>query len=353
MKKILVLLLSALIMLGNLSGCASTSTTQESNSANSSQTEEKAKTEEQKTYKVVVLMPNAGDPYYQNKSYGYKLGKEAAESEFPAVKIDVKLYDAGGYQNASKQVSQMEDAITQGADAIILTPCDSEALVPVTKQALEKGIVVINDDIKVNTECTSEIRENSYRSGVNVGNFLVHRLGFKGNILMMKGPAGADLFLTRAQGILDELAHYPDIKILDQQFQEDDITAGKGQIEDWIQRFGKDINGIYIHGSVQAVAAAESFKAAGFKPGEVEIVSYDFTDEALDYLREGWITGLVPCQPVKVAKTAVLFAVRALNGVEIPKTIYTTDDFPISAEDLSTFDTSDCMAPAGWKPQLN
>ena len=126
-------------------------------------------TGEKKTVNVMVLMPNAGDTYFQNKSYGYFLGEQSANSEFPELNVVVKMYDAGGYEYAEKQISQMEDAITQGVDVIVLTPCDSEALVPYVEKALDAGIVVINDDIAVNCDCTSAIYENSIRAGKFVG----------------------------------------------------------------------------------------------------------------------------------------------------------------------------------------
>lgn len=308
---------------------------------------------ENEVIKVTVLMPNAGDAYFQNKSYGYTLGEEAAESMFPGCDVQISLYDAGGYEYAEKQISQMEDAITQGVDVIVLTPCDSEALVPTVERAMEEGIVVINDDIQVNTQCTAEVREYPERSGKHVGEFIAEKLNYDGNVCLLKGPAGAALFTSRTAGIMGALEAFPGITILDEQFQADDISAGMSQVEDWISRFGKDIDAIYIHGSSQAIVAADSLKAAGFEPGEIELISYDFTAEAVDYMQQGWITGLVPCQPIKVAKLAVLYGVEAHMGIEIPSCIFTTDDFPVPDEELEYFDTSDCMAPDGWTPELS
>ena len=349
MKKLIMFVLAASVLISIVFGGCTAPATEDTDTGDTAD----QSTGEKETILIYVFMPNAGDPYFQNKSYGYTLGQEAAQAEFPDVNIEVKLFDAGGYQNAAEQVAQMEDAIQSGVDGIVLTPCDSEALVPVTKAALAAGIPVINDDIKVNTKCTSEVRENSYRAGTRVGMFIADKLNHEGNVLLMKGPAGADLFVQRGNGVVDTLSKYPGITILDEQFQQDDVVAGKSTVEDWIERFGHDIDALYIHGSVQAVAAAESFKAAGFEKGEVLIVSFDFTEEANRYLADGWIGGLVPAQPVKVAETTVLFAVRAVMGVEVPQTIFTTDDFPISTEDFPTFDASNAMAPEGWTPKLS
>lgn len=302
---------------------------------------------------VTVLMPNAGDTYFQNKSYGYTLGEQAANAEFPELNVVVKMYDAGGYEYAEKQISQMEDAITQGVDVIILTPCDSEALVPYVEKALDAGIVVINDDIAVNTRCTSAIFEDSIRAGKFVGYRMAESMNYTGNVCLLKGPSSGSLFVNRGKGVVEGISAFGGITVLDEQFQTDDVMAGMSQVEDWISRFGDDLNGIYIHGATQAIVAADSLKAAGYKAGDVKIFTFDVSAESLQYLRDGWITGIVPAQPIKVAQNAVLFGVRALMGVEVPEIVHSSDDYPILSDEADSFDTGFCMAPDGWAPALN
>ncbi len=310
-------------------------------------------TGEKKTVNVMVLMPNAGDTYFQNKSYGYFLGEQSANSEFPELNVVVKMYDAGGYEYAEKQISQMEDAITQGVDVIVLTPCDSEALVPYVEKALDAGIVVINDDIAVNCDCTSAIYENSIRAGKFVGYRMAESMNYEGNVCLLKGPSSGSLFVNRGKGVVEGLSAFSGINILDEQFQTDDVMAGMSQVEDWIQRFGDDLDAIYIHGATQAIVAADSLKAAGYKPGDVKIFTFDVSTESLQYLQDGWITGIVPAQPIKVAQTAVIYGVRAYMGEEIPTKVFSNDDYPILCDEAEFFDTGFCMAPDGWSPKLN
>ncbi len=308
---------------------------------------------EKKTVNVTVLMPNAGDTYFQNKSYGYYLGEQSANNEYPEIDVVVKMYDAGGYEYAEKQISQMEDAITQGVDVIVLTPCDSEALVPYVEKALDAGIIVINDDIAVNCECTSAIYENSVRAGKFVGYRMAESLGYEGNVCLLKGPSSGALFVNRGKGVVEGLSAFEGINILDEQFQTDDVMAGMTQVEDWIQRFGDELDAIYIHGATQAIVAADSLKAAGYEPGDVKIFTFDVSAESLQYLKDGWLTGIVPAQPIKVAQNAVIYGVRAYMGDEVPLRVYSNDDYPILFDEAEGFDTGFCMAPDGWTPSLN
>ena len=69
----------------------------------------------------------------------------------PAIKA---VLDAAGAQyistdaasSAEKQVSDVEQLITQGADAIIILAQDNEAILPAVQDALDQGIPVIAYD---------------------------------------------------------------------------------------------------------------------------------------------------------------------------------------------------------------
>lgn len=312
-----------------------------------------AKKEEVKKVTIAVFISNAGDPYFQNKSYGYAEAEKLLEARYPEWDVQVEMYDAGGYEYSEKQIAQVEDAIQRKVNAIVITATNREALKPVIDKAMAAGIVVVNDDVLVKTDTTVEISENSYHVGQAVADFIARRLNGKGNVVMLKGPAGADLFMERARGAHDEFARYPDIKVIAEQWHPSNIVEARRVMEDFIQAHGKKINGVYACGTVSAMGASEALKAAGFKPGEVIVASVDIHDEGIKYMKEGWITGLVPCQPVKLARMSVMYAFQAAALKEsIPKKINTSDEFVVDLERLASFDLSDCMAPKGWKPPL-
>jgi ribose transport system substrate-binding protein len=302
---------------------------------------------------VAVFISNAGDPYFQNKSYGYVEAQNLLNARYPEYNVTVELYDAGGYEFSEKQIAQIEDAITRGVDAIVITACNREALKPVIDKAMAAGIPVVNDDVLVNTETTIEISEDSYHVGQAVADFVARKLNGKGGVVMLKGPGGADLFMKRAEGAQDEFSRYSGITVLAQQWHPSNIVEARRVMEDFIQAHGRNIKGVYACGTVSAMAAAEALKAAGFKPGDVVIASIDVHEEGLKYMNEGWITGLVPCQPVKLARMSVMYAFKAATGEEVPKIIRTSDEFVVDLDRLATFDLSDCMAPEGWAPPLH
>ena len=69
------------------------------------------------------MLPAAGDPYFKLKAAGYvDAGKKLG--------YDVKIYDAGGYGNLQKQVTQIEDVIQRKVSGIVLVPASSDGTVP-------------------------------------------------------------------------------------------------------------------------------------------------------------------------------------------------------------------------------
>lgn len=307
----------------------------------------------EKEVTITVLMSNAGDPYFQNKSFGYIQGGKLLEAQNTGLKVNVELYNAGGYEYSEVQIAQMEDAIQRGVDAIVLTAVNAEALVPVVEEALDAGIPVISDDSIVNTDrVPMKISENSYNVGKLEANAIARALNFEGNVVMLNGPAGPDISAQRAQGAKDEFALYPGITILAEQWHPSNLVEATRVMEDFIQAYGDDINGVYVFGTVTAIGAAEALKAAGYEPGDVVIGAIDLHDEALAYMNDGWLSCITPAQPIKLASLAVQYAYAASQGEQIPERVYTSDENCLTPDQITTFDTSDAMAPEGWKPPL-
>lgn len=341
-KYTLTLLVLVLVMAIVATGCSSATPTPE----------EKAEEKPTKEYTIAVFMPNGGDPYFQNKSYGYVQGADLLNATQQDAKVNVELNDAGGYDQAEKQISQIEDAMQRGVNAIIVTATDKQALVPVIDKAMAAGIPVVNDDVLVATKTTTQISENSCHVGRNAAEYIARKLNGKGGVIMLKGAPGAFLFTERARCAKEEFARYPDMQVLADDFHMVNIEEGRRLTDDWVQAYGKDIKGVWSTNSTVAIGAVEALKAAGFQKDDTVVVAIDLHPEAIKYMEEGWIDGLVPAQPVKLARMAVQYAFAALQGNKIPDVLYTTDDMVVDAEMLPTFDQSDAVAPEGWKPPL-
>lgn len=314
-----------------------------------------------KTVRVAVLMSNAGDPYFANKSYGY------FQYEQQDPNVEARYYNAGGYDKLDVQLRQIEDAVQSNFDVLLVTPVDAAGVCPVVKEAVDKGIVVVADDTGI--ECSFKvpllITEDSYQVGFNQCEFIAERQGGTGGIVAIWGPAGPAHVHRRQLGCQAALKNYPDIELLGaQNSTTSDINDGLTLTEDFITRFGKEIKGIYTAGSVLAAGASKALEGAGFQPGDVTLVGIDLTSESIKLMEQGWFQGIQASQPVRLADLAMKYGVGlAREDESVPggvgvldcceKVIFTTDTMVITEETFPTFPTDLALAPAGWKPPIS
>lgn len=311
-----------------------------------------------KKLQLAVFLPNGGDPYWQNKSFGYvRAAKELGN-------VDLRLVDAGGYGSVEKQINQIDDAIQRQVDAMVVNATDSKALCGPMKQAMDAGIAVVADDIMPSCDFKLPlgVSENSRNVGRQQCLHLAKAIGEKGGIVMIKGPAGAKLVIDRQAGCKEALKQFPGIKILGEQWGNNDLAGSQSLMDDFLQAHGKKINAVYTLGSTAGLGVVNALKSAGYKPGDVKLLTVDYGDEILKAIKAGWVDGVIPAQPVRLgeltAKAAIALAqdkpVEGKTGEDecCEKRAYTAGEDPVLRDELDEFDAADAVAPKGFKPPL-
>lgn len=144
-----------------------------------------------KTWKTCVLFPHMKDPFWVSANYGTLI--EAQRDN-----MDYNLFEAGGYPNVDKQISQLQDCTNGGYDAIVVGAVNATALCPQIEAALAKGIVVV--DLINGVNCPkaedSELFAHtavSYKTvSATAAQWLVDKVGATGaNVGVYPGPEGA------------------------------------------------------------------------------------------------------------------------------------------------------------------
>lgn len=290
---------------------------------------------------IAVMLPAAGDPYFKLKSFGYI-------DEGKKLGYDVKIYDAGGYGNLQKQVSQIEDVITRKVAGIVLVPASSDGTVPVVEKAVAAGIPVINDGIATHSDkVTGFVGEPSYVMTELLAAYTADKLGGQGNVVMLSGPSGLDLTKLRVDGFKDYLAKYPGMKVVAEKFTSTASAEALTTMQDYLQAH-PDLKAVYTFNGPIAVGAVQALRAAGKKPGEVLVLTTDMEVETERLIEEGWIQATIVSQPVTMARLAVQRAVEAAEGKTIPKETLTQASM-ITSSTAKTVDLSGQSVPADWK----
>lgn len=239
-----------------------------------------------------------------------KLGKDV---------ISELLYaDANG--SADKQVPQVEDLLSQNPDALILVPMGSAALSAPVERVMAAGVPVILCASPVDTDdFVTEIGTDLYRRGTAEAEWLVQQLGGKGNVVQMDGIAGVGTAEQGKLGAEDTWKKYPGIKVLDAQYGNWSTAEAKKIMEQWIAKYGKDIQGIWSNGAQMSQGIISAYLDA--KLPIPPLAGGEYMNGFLRMADENKVSFYAVQYPPSMSMTCVDVAVQILKGEPVKRFI--------------------------------
>jgi inositol transport system substrate-binding protein len=307
--RLLTIIAWALIALMLMVGCSTddtSSTTQngEASSDNNEQGEKK---------KVGVLIADFSDQFQVYMMDGMK---EEAE-KYP----DIEFSFQDAKYDANTQMSQMENMVAEGVDAVIVMPVDVQAAVPMIDKAAGANIPIISVNRKLlnQEKAVTYVGSDSVESGRILMSHMAELLDGKGNIAILEGTQGHEPQINRQKGIEEVLEEYPDIKVVADQSADWYRDKAMTVAESWFQST-LDINAIVAHNDEMAIGALLAAKDAG-KADDILIAGIDATPEALDYVEKGELAFTVFQDAKGQGRGAIDAAVKVLNGEPVEKEI--------------------------------
>ena len=158
-----------------------------------------------------------------------------------------KLNIAHRNTDAAGQLEDIRNLISAKVNAIVVNPADPAGIKDALAEATKAGIVVVAVDQTV-TEPTAYIISNNQEEYAYLGaKWLFQTLGGKGDVVYMRGAAGASADSDRDKGFKKALAEFPGIKVVHEVFTGWQQDQGKQQILDFIAT-GTPFNGIWTSG---------------------------------------------------------------------------------------------------------
>lgn len=220
-----------------------------------------------------------------------------------AAKIGVKkLITTNAQSTLSKQISDIQDMIAQGAQVLIVAPLNSDGLEPALKAARDKNIAVLTIDRKLNAEpCkdyVSFLGSDFVSQGKRAADQLIAGTGGTGKVAILLGSSGNSVTTDRTSGFVDEIkAQAPGIEIVAQQTGE--FARDKGQsVTEQLLQSNPEITAIYAENDEMGLGAQAAIIAAGKVPGkDIQIYSIDGTRNAVEQLAAGAYNGVVESNP--------------------------------------------------------
>jgi len=213
-----------------------------------------------------------------------------------------KLLVTNAQSQLSKQISDIQDMLAQGAQALIVAPLNSAGLEPALAAARSKGVPVLTIDRKVNAQPCKDylafIGSDFTEQGKRAADAMIKATDGKGKVAILLGSSGNNVTTERTAGFVDQVkAQAPGLQIVAQ--QTGDFARDKGQqvMEQLIQA-NPGITAVYAENDEMALGAITALKSAGKKPGQdVKIVSIDGTRNAVQAVVDGEINAVIESNP--------------------------------------------------------
>jgi ribose transport system substrate-binding protein len=217
--------------------------------------------------------------------------------------------DAGG--DATKQISDAEDILASGVDALLVSPVSPESIAPIVERAYDSGIPVIVWGSEISTDkYTSKVVSDDEFFGYAGGKQLAEDLGGTGKVIMLRGIAGNSTETARYEGAVRAFEG-TDIEIVAEEYGDWAFDQGKSITENLLAAHPQ-IDGVWSSGAAMTRGAIEAFQEAG-RP------LVPMSGENLNgYFKVAVDVGLktsAPQFPTWMAPEAVKLAVRALTGM--------------------------------------
>ena len=167
--------------------------------------------------------------------------------------------------NAEKQVSDLEDLLTRNVDILIIQPVNPPAVSDIIQKFYDRGTIVIACVSPLATPAyTLSMVSDDRAFGRTGAQFLVDKLGGKGNIIALDGMDGITVAIERWAGAMEVFSKYPNIKILGKVFADWDYAKGKTATENLLAAFPQ-IDGVWSSGGDMTRGAIEAFQEANRK----------------------------------------------------------------------------------------
>ncbi|MBS1227282.1 MAG: periplasmic binding protein/LacI transcriptional regulator [Proteobacteria bacterium] len=261
--------------------------------------------------KVGVSIANFDDTFLTYMMDGMKAYAKAHSSE-----VEITFTDAK--EDMAKQMDQVENFLVQKKDAIIIVPVDTSATGPMTSSIIAKGakVVYVNRNPGNLPKGAYYVGSEELVAGRLQMDFLGEKLGGKGNVAILMGKLDNEGALKRTAGNEEVLKKkYPNIKVLDKQTGLWQRSEGMQKTEDWVNRFGKDINAILCNNDDMALGAIQALKDK--KRTDIIVVGVDATPDALTSLSKGELAATVFQDAAGQGGGGVEVAMKAAKGDKV------------------------------------
>lgn len=250
-----------------------------------------------------------------------------------------KLISTDPANDVTLQITQIEDMITQGIDAIFLNPAEAEGILPALDMLKDAGIPIINFDTEVADldYVDSYVGSDNYNAGYVCGLDLVEKRPEGGPIIVLDSPT-MNSITDRVKGFMDAIDG-KGFTVVAQQDAKGNLEVAMGIAEDLLQAHS-NVVAIFGGNDPTALGALAAANAAGLT--DCLIYGVDGSPDIKAEIASGnsLIEGSGAQSPINIAKISVEVMYKFMSGEKVDDR-YPVETFLITADNVDQYGTSD------------
>ncbi len=249
-----------------------------------------------------------------------------ATAKKAGVNVEVKINNF----DAAQQANQVDQAIAEKPDAIVLWPADASAIIPSLRKIKNAGIplVITNSlpDKKADAYWDAYTGPNDIGNGESAGDAMIQGFAAKGygntgEVFVIDGVPGTPPQIQRLEGFSKTLAaKAPGIKIAGTQPGNWDQTKATEAAAALFTQFGDKVKGVYAQADNMLAGVIVAAQRAGIDPAKLVLVGSNCSIEGVTAIEAGTQYASVLQSPIDDGNYAAQAVIDLLNGKKVEKT---------------------------------
>lgn len=243
--------------------------------------------------KIVYIPKNTGNPYFDAVIAGFEKAAEEINIEFTTV--------APSTPEATSQLPFIKAQIQRRVDVIAISPNSPDALNPVFKQAMDRGITVliVNSDIPGSEEYrhAAVLPMDFSITGESQVELMGSLIDYEGKIAILSATTDAPDQNFWIEGMKETLKEpkYEDMELVEIAYGDDLPQKSSTETEALLTKY-PDLKGIISPTTVGVHAAAQVVETAGRAP-ELQVTGLGTPDQMRRFVKNGTVTAFALWDP--------------------------------------------------------
>ncbi|WP_193142914.1 MULTISPECIES: ABC transporter substrate-binding protein [unclassified Meridianimarinicoccus] len=221
-----------------------------------------------------------------------------------------------------RQIDMLSAALANSPKAIGFAALDSQAAIPILREAHENGIPIVafdsgvDSDIPVTTATTDNVA-----AAALAADKMAEMIGGAGKVAVVAHDQTSRTGIDRRDGFLNRLEEaYPDVEVVTVQYGAGDQLQST-EVAKAILVSNPDLKGMFGTNEGSAIGVVNAVRELGTEG--LVVIGYDSGKAQKDAIREGLMSGAITQNPVGIGYETVMAAVKAINGETLPPIIDT------------------------------